>query len=245
MGAFEIQIRPFGERAVIISWPDRVEEAILDDIIALKSNLNETSFPTGEWDLVAAYSSLTLINNHRDIDFTACENLLIKAYKSERSELAVKRWLWKLPVCYDLSFGIDLEAVSETLQVPVNDLIHLHTRQPYLVYGIGFLPGFMYLGGLPKTLEIPRKATPRLDVQKGSVGLAGKQTGIYPQESPGGWNIIGNCPVPIFDVSKDPPCIISVGDRVQFYEISKAEHDLHLIEAEVGIYRIEKEEWDD
>lgn len=245
MGAFKIQIRPFGERAVIITWPDRVEEAILDDIIAFKSQLNKTSFPTGEWDLVAAYNSLTLINNHRDLDFDMYEELLKSAYQNERSDQVVKRWLWKLPVCYDLSFGIDLEEVSETVQQPVNELIHMHTRQPFLVYGIGFLPGFMYLGGLPKMLEIPRKGTPRLDVQKGSVGLAGKQTGIYPQESPGGWNIIGNCPIPIFNVSNDPPCFISVGDRVQFYEISKVEHDLHLIEAEVGIYRIEKEEWDD
>ena len=245
MGAFEIQIRTFGERAIIITWPDRVEEAILDDIIAFRTLLQNTSFSSGEWELVAAYNSLTLINNQRSIDLAEFEDLIIRAYKTERSSREVTRWLWKLPVCYDRSFGIDLEELSGILQMPVEELIHMHTRQPYLVYGIGFLPGFMYLGGLPRTLEAPRRSAPRLDVHKGSVGLAGKQTGIYPQESPGGWNIIGNCPIPIFNVGKNPPCFISVGDRVQFYEISKAEYELHRIEAEVGIYRIEKQEWHD
>jgi len=243
VGAFDIHIRSFGEQAIIITWPDRVTEAILDDIIAFKTYLQETSFSAKQWELVAAYNSLTLINNQHLIDLVQYEETLSKAYKTIRNSKSATRWLWKLPVCYDSSFGIDLEEVSETLEMPIEEIVRMHTRQPYLVYGIGFLPGFMYLGGLPKTLETPRKAIPRLDVHKGSVGLAGKQTGIYPQESPGGWNIIGNCPIPIFNVSKDPPCFISVGDRVQFYEISKAEFELHQIEAEVGIYNIEKQEW--
>ncbi|MCX2719709.1 5-oxoprolinase subunit PxpB [Lentiprolixibacter aurantiacus] len=245
MGAFKINIKPFGERAIIITWPDRVEEAILEDIIDFKEHLINTAFPKGEWELVAAYNSLTVINNLNNVELDKYEDLLIGAYQSKKGSQPATRWLWKLPVCYDLSFGIDLEEVAGRLQMSVKEVVHMHTRQPYLVYGIGFLPGFMYLGGLPKSLEVPRKPTPRLDVQKGSVGLAAKQTGIYPQESPGGWNIIGNCPVPVFNVSKDPPCFISVGDRVQFYEISKAEYDLHQIEAEVGIYRIEKKEWHD
>ena len=98
----------------------------------------------------------------------------------------------------------------------------------------------MYLGGLPASLEIPRRAEPRLKVPKGSVGLASKQTGIYPQESPGGWNIIGNCPVDLFDPKKDDPCFVKVGDKIQFERISKAEYKLHKIEGEVGIYEPEK-----
>ena len=245
MSAFEIQIRPFGERAILISWPNRVEEAILEDIITFQSYLQESSFSSDEWELVAAYNSLTLINNKEDVNLDTYSAMLSKAYKSKRETQAVTRWLWNLPVCYELSFGIDLEEVADTLEVSTAELIEMHTQQPYLVYGIGFLPGFMYLGGLPRTLETPRKSTPRLAVPRGSVGLAGKQTGIYPQESPGGWNIIGNCPIPIFNINKEPPCFINVGDRVQFYPITKAEYELHRIEAEVGIYRIEKQEWHD
>ena len=122
----------------------------------------------------------------------------------------------------------------------ITQVVETHTDQTYTVYGIGFLPGFMYLGGLPESLEVPRKETPRLRVEQGSVGLAGKQTGIYPQESPGGWNVIGNCPIPIFNVDQPEPCFVDVGDRIQFYSITRAEYDLHRIEAEVGIYNIEK-----
>jgi len=102
----------------------------------------------------------------------------------------------------------------------------------------------MYLGGVPKELEVARKPNPRPKVLKGSVGLAGKQTGIYPQDSPGGWNIIGKCPVSMFDVKKENPCFVSVGDKIKFKPISKAEYELHKIEAEVGIYNIEKSVWD-
>lgn len=245
MGSFDIHIRSFGEQAIIITWPDRVEEAILEDIIAYKTHLQDTAFNSEAWELVAAYNSLTLINNQQSINLDQCEEILSNSYKSKWKNKTVTRWLWKLPVCYDTSFGIDLEEVAANLQMSVEEVVHMHTRQPYLVYGIGFLPGFMYLGGLPKTLETPRKSTPRLEVHKGSVGLAGKQTGVYPQVSPGGWNIIGNCPIPIFNVSKDPPCFIGVGDRVQFYKISKAAYELHQIEAEVGIYNIEKQKWND
>ena len=98
----------------------------------------------------------------------------------------------------------------------------------------------MYLGGVPKELEIPRKSQPRAKVVKGAVGLAGKQTGVYPQDSPGGWNIIGNCSVPMFDPTEQSPCFVNVGDKVQFYAIERAEYDLHKIEGEVGIYKVEK-----
>jgi len=123
-------------------------------------------------------------------------------------------------------------------------LIQLHASQQYTVYGIGFLPGFMYLGGLPKDIEVPRRSSPRLQVAKGAVGIAGKQTGIYPQESPGGWNIIGNCPVDMFNVDRDKPCFVSVGDQIQFYSISKAEYDLRTIEGELGIFKLQKEKID-
>ena len=102
----------------------------------------------------------------------------------------------------------------------------------------------MYLGGLPKTLEIPRRKVPRLNVTKGAVGLAAKQTGIYPQESPGGWNIIGNCPVPVFDINKDPACFVKVGDQIQFFQVSKGTYDLRKIEANIGIYQLEKTQID-
>lgn len=241
MNPYPLVIKPFGAFAILVEWPPRVEESILDDILQFSQYLkNHQSINEKDWELVPAYNSLLLIHVKNQIDFKEMKIQIENWYSSKDPVVLPQKFLWRLPVCYDAEFGIDLEEVSSALGLGIEDIIDLHVKQPYLVYGIGFLPGFMYLGGLPKALEVSRKATPRQKVQKGAVGLAGKQTGIYPQESPGGWNIIGNCPIPIFDVEQEDPCFVSVGDRIQFYKISKAEYDLNRIEGEVGIYKLEK-----
>jgi len=237
---YPISIRPFGVHAVLIEWPEKVEEAILNDILSFIAHLRQNCLKEGNWELVPAYNSLTLILRYDTIDFDTFKAQLEAWYAEKKDVNGVQNYLWRFPVCYDESFGIDLEEVAQRLNLSVAALIEKHTTNVYTVYGIGFLPGFMYLGGIPKDLEIPRRASPRAKVLKGAVGLAGKQTGIYPQESPGGWNILGNSSVPIFDPKKDTPCLVKVGDKVQFYSISKAEYDLHKIEAEVGIYQMEK-----
>ena len=124
-------------------------------------------------------------------------------------------------------------------------IIKQHTEATYTIYCMGFLPGFMYLGGLPEALHFRRKSTPRLSVMPGSVGIGGNQTGIYPQESPGGWNLIGNCPVKLFNINNMPPCFVKVGDKVKFYEISRPEYDIIDIKVQTGIYEPEKEVWND
>jgi KipI family sensor histidine kinase inhibitor len=237
---FPISITPFGEQAVLIEWPEKIEEDILNDILQFTQHLKTRCLEPDHYELVPAYRSLTLISRDESIDFRKFERDLLTWYSQAVDFDLAERYLWKLPVCYDPEFGIDLDTVSHILAKTVWEIISLHTQQPYTVYGIGFLPGFMYLGGLPKALELPRKDTPRLKVSKGAVGLAGKQTGIYPVESPGGWNIIGNCPIPLFDASKETPCFVGVGDKVQFYGINKKEHELHTIQAKVGIYAMEK-----
>ena len=239
MSNHPISLKPFGDQAILIEWPAKVEESILYDILIFSEYLKSDCLDIQNWELVPAYNSLTLIHRHKiDAPSDVIEQLK-SWYSNIESQVPLKRQLWKLPVCYDEEFGIDINQVADKLNLSVEELIELHTEHIYTVYGIGFLPGFMYLGGLPQKLEVPRRETPRLQVNQGSVGLAGKQTGIYPQDSPGGWNIIGNCPVPIFNVEKEQPCFVNVGDRIQFYPINRAAYDLHKIEAEVGIYNIE------
>ncbi len=238
MKSYPITIRPFGESAILIEWPAVVDEKILEDILQF-NRLLQMEFDAS-WEVVPAYNSLTLINNVDSIEFQKVENTLARLYAELDYGAKADRFLWTLPVCYDLEFGIDAEDVAAKLNIGLDELIERHSSYEYTVFGIGFLPGFMYLGGLPKNLEINRKATPRLKVGKGAVGLAGKQTGIYPQDSPGGWNIIGNCPIPMFNVKAKKPCFVSVGDKIKFKPISKAEHQLYKIEGEVGIYEPEK-----
>src|SRR5690606_34339106 len=117
--------------------------------------------------------------------------------------------IFHFPVCYEPEFGVDLEYISNEKNMTIEDIITCHHNPIYIVYFIGFLPGFLYLGGLDGSLQIPRKNTPRKRVEKGAVGIGENQTGIYPKSSPGGWQIIGNSPVEIFNKSSSPPCQIS------------------------------------
>lgn len=238
MKSFPITFKSLGKDAILIEWPNKVREDILADIIRFKTLLKIKL--RGDFEFVPAYNSLAIIDNAKTSDLTKLENKLSGLYTKRTNTGLDERVLWKLPVCYDKDFGIDLVEVASNLKMTIPALIQMHASYEYTVYGIGFLPGFMYLGGLPDKIETTRRATPRLKVEKGAVGLAGKQTGIYPQESPGGWNIIGNCPIPIFNVKKEEPCFVSVGDKIKFIPVNRAEYDLHKIEAEVGIYTPEK-----
>ncbi|MBT9188714.1 5-oxoprolinase subunit PxpB [Zobellia russellii] len=240
MNKYSISIRPFGIHAILLEWPGRVDVAILEDILQFTQYLKECCLKDKDWEIVPAYNSVALIYRKEPIDFVELKTKLLSWYKEDIKAVVREQVLWRLPVCYDKDFGIDLEEISQKSGLSVTEIVSLHTSHVYTVFGIGFLPGFTYLGGLPQVLEFNRRPQPRSKVIKGSVGLAGKQTGIYPQNSPGGWNIVGNCPVPMFDPKAEEPCFVSVGDQVQFYEITKAEYDLHKIENEVGIYKLEK-----
>ena len=241
MNTYPIHIKRFGKYALLVEWPFDIDRNILDDILTFKDFLRGKGYEQGEWEIVPAYNSLALINNRNNILFEEVEKDLRKLYEIREEGVKKEPKHWKIPVCYDREFGIDLEEISQQIGKTVEQIISLHTSATYTVYGIGFLPGFLYLGGIPKDLETRRKATPRLDVRKGSVGLARKQTGIYPQDCPGGWNIIGNCPIPIFDAKKENPCLMRVGDTVKFYSITRAQFDLHTIQAQVGINLLTQE----
>jgi KipI family sensor histidine kinase inhibitor len=129
----------------------------------------------------------------------------------------------EIPVCYDRTVAIDIDAIAAHASLSVDEVIALHTAAVYRVYMIGFTPGFPYLGGLDDRLAMPRRATPRERVPAGSVAVGGAQTGIYPDESPGGWWIIGRSPLRLFDPMADPPALLRAGDRVRFRAISAGE----------------------
>ena len=129
-----------------------------------------------------------------------------------------------IPVCYDKEFATDLEWMSLQLKIPAEEIIQLHTSKIYHVFMLGFLPGFAYMGEVDEKIMIPRKPQP-VQVAAGSVGIAGKQTGVYPLISPGGWQIIGRTPVNMFNKNKKEPTLVKAGDNVQFYSISKDEFE--------------------
>ena len=237
-----LEYHPYNEYSLLIQWPQIVSENILEELSAFKKTLQRL-YP--EAILTAAYASILLVFPERITSFPALKAQIKQGYDtfSENSSSGIEQRplsLYKIPVCYEASFAPDLEAVCTQLKLSPEALISKHSQATYTVYGIGFLPGFMYLGGLNPELEIPRKSSPRMKVPAGSVGLAAKQTGIYPCESPGGWQLIGQTPIPLFNPLQDPPFFAEVGDKIQFIPISKDTYKLLQIQVAAGIYNIEK-----
>lgn len=138
---------------------------------------------------------------------------------------------WRLPVCYEGESALDLAEVARTLGIAEAEVVALHSGAAYRVYMLGFLPGFPFMGDLPEKLRLPRRGEPRLRVPPGSVAIATGLTAIYPWESPGGWHLLGRCPVPLFDARRDSPSLLAAGDRVRFVSIGTDE--FHAIEAGV------------
>ncbi len=226
----EYTIFPIGDSASTIDFGNYILEALNKKVMAMQRWLQQNPFE-GLQDIVIAYSSLSVIYDAAHIKtiykpertvFDFIRQKLIEAY--EKSTVVERDTIVKrIPVCYDASVALDLTFVSNEKQLPAEEIIKLHTAIIYRVYMIGFQPGFPYMASIDDRITIPRKEKQRALVPSGSVGLAGSQTGIYPVDSPGGWQIIGRTPIKLFNKFKANSLIIKPGDRVQFYEINLKE----------------------
>ena len=241
MKPFILTYKPFGNSAVLIEWPPEMSESILEDLIIFYEKIKLTK-PKSIVEVIQSINSLTIVYDSKQIHFDKLKQWLEKTYsKSSNEKSAIAYYLWKVPVCYDPSFGIDLEDMAQNNNLSVQKIIELHTLTAYRVYSIGFLPGFLYLGGLDERLHIARKAEPRLVVQKGTVGIGGSQTGIYPKSSPGGWHLIGSTPISFFDKTKKAPCFAKPGDKIQFISITLNEYAQIQGQVAEGNYILERE----
>lgn len=184
-------------------------------VIALQHAIESSPF-IGFIECVPAYGSLTVYFNEQVSATTVRSWLSDLSAQVSNTSLATEGKQISIPVCYDPSLGTDLPWVSSHLNLSLEEIISLHTSVVYRVYMIGFIPGFPYMGTLPEQLEVPRKQTPSLKIPMGSVAIAGKQTGIYPAEVPGGWQVIGRTPLRMFDPTKSPCSFLNAGDIVEF-----------------------------
>lgn len=220
MSQFKLTYKAFGSRAILIEWPPKILETILYDILKFKQRI--VNHYSDFSDISTAYNSLTIYLN-KDIKNIDKEiDTLNQIYFLGIDKQLTDNYIWHIPVCYDNSLAKDLSAFLKLKNLNLKQLINCHSSPLYIVYFLGFLPGFPYLGGLPNDLHTPRKSKPELAIPKGSVGIGGQQTGIYPQDSPGGWHIIGKTPLPLFDISKNPPCLLKAGDKIKFESVSVA-----------------------
>jgi len=226
-------IYSLGDSAVTLDIGHLIDEQLNEKAIAISAWLWEHTFP-GLLDIIVAYSSVTIFYDpvetgkkqpaKEDSVYKYVGRLLEEAYAAVGTPvpLAPTGEPIRIPVCYGESYGPDLEELARVKSMTHEDIIRLHCSAIYRVYMLGFLPGFPYLGTVDPRLETGRKQRP-VPVSAGGVGIAGNQTGIYPVNSPGGWQIIGRTPVKLFDPSTTPPVKLSIGDRVQFYPVSPAE----------------------
>lgn len=213
----------YGDRGLLIEWPTNIDESTLADILQFKQRIG-SSYKRSLEDIVIGYHSLTLIYDRAILDVTAEIEVLSSLYTQPIHVPSTPQLLWDIPVCYDRAFGLDLETVAEYSEISTEEVIRLHSEPIYKVYFIGFLPGFLYLGGLDQRLTVPRRPDSRLKVPQGSVAIGGSQTGIYPQDSAGGWNIIGRTPYSFFNTQQAQPCFAKSGDCIRFVPIALAEY---------------------
>ncbi|WP_298238114.1 5-oxoprolinase subunit PxpB [uncultured Algibacter sp.] len=237
---YELTYKPFGEHSILIEWPSIIDKDILLDIISFKEIIKKNNIKV-VIEVRISYNSLLVIYELNEFVLESSVQELKNIYASFREQIKPIFRQWKIPVCYDDQFAIDLDEMSLEKNMSKSDIIKRHSSAIYTVYFIGFLPGFLYLGGLDKTLYTPRKATPRLKIEKGTVAIGGKQTGVYPSESPGGWNIIGNSPIEFFNAQSEIPCFAKSGDRIKFNSVSLKEYQNIKSLVEAGVYQLESE----
>lgn len=213
-----------GERSIRFCFGNHLDHHIHANVRSFCRLLIECEFQSMIEEYVPSYHTVTLYvrntNIHKD---SLIRKILAKWELQNFDAVPEKTRLVKIPVCYEEEFAPDMERVMNHTGLSSKEIIQMHSSVHYQVFMIGFLPGFPYLGGLNEKLITPRLHNPRIKVPKGTVGIGGNQTGIYPLESPGGWNIIGRTPIDIYSPSMEEPFLIHAGDQLAFYPITSEE----------------------
>ena len=195
----------------------------------------------GITDLVPSYRSILVHYDPLVIDLPSLEEELTTLQASVSEGGVSEPRCVLIPVLYGGDAGPDLEHVAEHNNLSIEEVVDIHTGTQYRVYMLGFSPGFPYLGGMSERIETPRLDTPRTAIPAGSVGIAEKQTGVYPTESPGGWQLIGRTPLAFFDPSAEPPCLLEAGDFIRFVPIDDVEFQQITQQVEDGTYQVATE----
>lgn len=213
----DIRIDALGDSALVLRLPAAIDEATNERVHALAAWI-VANIRHGILDLVPAYHTLTVHYHPWRYGFEELAER-IRAAEPETVQAAFRARTVSIPVCYDPRLGPDLPALAAHCRLSEDEVVRRHSGADYRVFFLGFKPGFAYLGGLHASLYMPRHDTPRLRVPAGAVGIGGAQTGIYPDSSPGGWQLIGRTPLRLFDPEQTPPSLLQAGDHVRFEPI--------------------------
>jgi KipI family sensor histidine kinase inhibitor len=217
------RFRTAGDRGLLVEYGDIIDPDVNNKVRSMAIVMEQNALE-GVTEVIPTYRSLLIVYDPSGTNPAELQKAL-KTLESRLDEIKIPPPdTVEIPVCYGGEFGPDIEYVAESHNLTVDEVIELHCRPQYLIYMVGFTPGFPFLGGLSEKLQTPRLETPRTFVPEGSVGIANNQTGIYPVASPGGWRLLGRTPVKLFAPGRRNPFLYQAGDRIKFSPISAEEY---------------------
>jgi KipI family sensor histidine kinase inhibitor len=224
VGLYEkARFRTAGDRGLLVEYGDLIDPDVNNKVRSMAMVMEQNS-PEGVTEVIPTYRSLLIVYDPSSTNPVKLQKTL-KTLEARLDEIKIPPPdTVEIPVCYGGEFGPDIEYVAESHNLTIEEVIELHCRPQYLIYMVGFTPGFPFLGGLSEKLHTPRLETPRTFVPEGSVGIANNQTGIYPVASPGGWRLLGRTPVKLFAPARRNPFLYQAGDRIKFNPISAEEY---------------------
>ena len=226
-----------GDSALSVEFGNEISEAMSRNIRAYKTLLEKAGIP-GIVETVPTYRSLMVYYDPLVIRYGPLREKL-EQLLSEMGEAEIAPGpVLEIPVLYGGEMGPDLPFVAENAGLSEEEVVRIHSSAEYLIYMLGFTPGFAYLGGMDERIAAPRLRQPRVRIPAGSVGIAGTQTGVYPIDSPGGWQLIGRTPVKMYDPDRGKPILPEAGQYIRFSPVTQEEYDAILREVEAGTYTV-------
>lgn len=220
----QIRFLSCGDSALTVEFSKEISEETNRVIRYLAAQIDSKHIK-GISESVPTFCSLTVYFDPFMISRKKIEKTLSEILHSYKEDSAEKKRVFLVPVCYDGDYAPDMEDVCSLTGLTKEEVIRIHSSTDYLIYMLGFLPGFPYLGGMDERIEAPRLDTPRTAIPAGAVGIGGKQTGIYPLASPGGWRLIGRTPVKLYDPDRETPILYRAGDYIRFFPITADEFE--------------------
>ena len=234
----EVKFLFSGDSALVIQFGNEISVEVNKKIRKMMDDIKKENID-GIVELVPTYCSLLINYDVLKIDYNTLTEKLKKFLSNNEATVEDEEvTLIEIPTLYNDECGPDLEYVAEYNKLSKEEVIKIHTGTDYLVYMLGFMPGFTYLGGMSEKIATPRLESPRLQIYPGSVGIAGKQTGMYPSMSPGGWRIIGRTPLKLYNPDSDIPVYISSGDYIRYVSVGEEKYNEILKQVEAGEYKL-------
>lgn len=215
----EMQFYPAGDNALVIEFGSIIDEAINQKVHNLAALITASDI-RGVTELLPTFRSLMVYYDASVVTYGKLKSILENLHPDTDTGMGSQKIIHLIPCCYGARFGVDLHDMEALTGLTREEIISIHSSVDYKIYMLGFLPGFVYLGGLDKRIEAPRLQTPRVKINPGSVGIGGNQTGVYPLASPGGWRLIGGTPVDFYDPDREDPILCKAGEYIRFVPIT-------------------------